>query len=107
VTATPGSNSTTLKLDDLRIADLRQSVEALVNHVFWWTEIASKDRGAGFLFSQFVAGRVEACFDGMIVPGVRGHESIRYNNVVVFRPENRWRSWLTEGCNPERLSGNA
>jgi len=95
--------SYTLKLDALRIADFRPPVETLLNHVFWWTETASEDHGTRFLFSQFVAGRVAELFDGMIVPGVRGAESTRYDNVVVFRPDDRSRSWLTEGSSPQRL----
>jgi hypothetical protein len=103
----PGPNiwvqSYTLKLDGLRVADFRPPVETLLNHVFWWTETASEDRGTGFRFSQFVAGRVAESFDGMIVPGVRGDESTRYDNIVVFRPDDRWRGWLTEGSNPQPL----
>ena len=95
--------SYTLKLDGLRIADFRPPVETLLNHVFWWTETASEDRGTRFLFSQFVAGRVAELFDGMIVPGVQGDELTQYDNIVVFYPDDRWRSWLTEGSNPQRL----
>lgn len=54
----------TFKFDELRITDFRPPVEALLNHVFWWTETASKDRGNGFLFSQFIADLVEKDFDG-------------------------------------------
>jgi hypothetical protein len=55
-----------------------------------------------------VADRVAKLFDGMIVPGVRGDESFRYFNIVVFCPNERWRSWLTEGSNPKplRYAGN-
>jgi len=129
--------SYTLQLDHLRIADFRPLIDAkqipgdfddLLNHVFWWTETASPDCGAQFVFSQFVAGRVAsavaaghandgcnalsrcsippvACgrFDGMLVPGVRGDQSTRYDNVVLFRPHDRWQDWLTEGCSPQRL----
>ncbi|MFY9610318.1 MAG: RES family NAD+ phosphorylase [Blastocatellia bacterium] len=105
----PGLNNTwlqsyTLRCDRLRIADFRPPVKPLVNHVFWWTETASEDRGTRFLFSQFVADLVEQFFDGMIVPGVRGDGSLQYFNVVVFRPNEYWRDWLTEGSMPKRLS---
>ena len=104
--------SYTLQLDHLRIADFRPLIDAkqipgdfddLLNHVFWWTETASPDCGAQFVFSQFVAGRVASAFDGMLVPGVRGDRSTRYDNVVLFRPHDRWQDWLTEGCSPQRL----
>ena len=74
------------------------SVEGLplLNHAFWWAEIANKEDGTKFLFSQFVAGGVANLFDGMIVPGVRGDDSTRYDNIVIFRPD-RWRDWFRRG----------
>lgn len=96
--------SYTLDLKHLRIADFRPPVDTLLNHIFWWTEMVSADHGGQFVFSQFVAGRVANFFDGMLVPGVRGDESIRYDNVVVFRPQHHWQNWLTEGSDPQRLS---
>jgi RES domain-containing protein len=95
--------SYTLRLDRLSIGDFRPPVDPVVNHVFWWTETASEDRGTRFLFSQFVADRVAERFDGMIVPGVRGDESFRYFNIVVFRPNEQWPNWLTEGSKPKPL----
>jgi hypothetical protein len=48
----------------------------------------------GYGFSQVVAEIVrEAGFEGMIVPGVRGHKDLRYRNVVVFEPGDNWLAW--------------
>lgn len=47
-----------------------------------------------YRFSQFLARRIcSSGFDGFIVPGVRGNGTIRYKNVVLFHPEERWSSW--------------
>jgi hypothetical protein len=48
----------------------------------------------GYLFSQVLAEiTLEAEYDGMIVPGVRGNRDLRYRNVVVFNPLDKWTAW--------------
>ena len=104
----PGSNTVwaqqyTLSCNRLRIADFRPPVEPLTNHVFWWTETASEDRGTRFLFSQFVADRVAQFFDGMIVAGVRGDGSFRYFNVIVVLPEGALATLAGGGIQAEAI----
>ena len=109
------TQSYTLDLNRLRIADFRlpddtllNHVDSLLNHVFYWTELLNpqNDDKFVFVFSQFVASCVADLFDGMFVPGVRGDRSVRYANVVVFRPHEHelWKDCLTPGCGPQRMS---
>jgi len=39
-------------------------------------------------------------FDGLLVPGVRGTESVRYRNVVLFSPADRWLPWVDSEEDP-------
>lgn len=48
----------------------------------------------GYIFSQVLSEITqEAEYDGMIVPGVRGNRDLRYRNVVVFNPLDKWPAW--------------
>ncbi len=48
----------------------------------------------GYVFSQVLAEITqEAEYDGLIVPGVRGNRDLRYRNVVVFNPLDKWLAW--------------
>lgn len=78
------------------------SVEA---HTFWFAELAGELKGlpATWTFSQAVASLVADCFCAMQVPSVRGTKDARYMNVVVFRPEPQWNSWLDHGYQPKQL----
>ena len=70
-----------------------------VNQVFWFAETPVSGSSDDYEFSQFVAQVVSRRFEGMIVPGVRGDKSFRYNNVVIFEPGN-WKRWLGPRPNP-------
>jgi hypothetical protein len=86
-----------LPLQDLRVADFTDAaLDPLLNAVFEIAETFNVDgRGpATYSFSQFVAQVVAGVFDGMMVPGVRGDRTLRYSNVVIFRPHPRWREWV-------------
>jgi RES domain len=82
----------------LRIADLGS--ERASNRLHAAFDLAEKacvpgrSGPATYAFSNFLARSIcRSGFDGFIVPGVRGSSSIRYYNVVLFRPEGTWRSW--------------
>lgn len=82
----------------LRIADLGSEGASNLLHAAF--DLAEKARVPGrsgpatYAFSNFLARSIcRSGFDGFIVPGVRGSSSIRYYNVVLFRPERTWRSW--------------
>lgn len=82
----------------LRIADLASEEASNLLHAAF--DLAEKARVPGwsgpatYAFSQFLARSIcRSGFDGFIVPGVRGSSSIRYHNVVLFRPERRF--WST------------
>jgi RES domain-containing protein len=84
-------------LSGLRIFDASASTLANFEHCVWdYAERPDIGRVAGkeYLFSRAVAAVVRAAgFDGMLVPGVRGTPSNRYNNLVLFDAEPRWRDW--------------
>lgn len=89
----------TLPTSKLRIADL--SVRNANEFIICVMDIAESIRVGGrggppdFEFSQFVAELVaSAGFDGMICPGVRGDRGTPYHNIVIFKPEERWREWF-------------
>lgn len=71
--------------------------------VLWFAELAndSEPQPATFAFSQTVSRMVASEFDSMLVPGVRGDQDFRYSNLVVFRPEKLWRSWLDHSWRPK------
>ncbi len=81
----------------LRIADFASAQASNLLHAAF--DLAESEwvdgRGhANYAFSQFLARRIcRSDFDGFIVPGVRGDGTIHYQNVVLFHPEERWRSW--------------
>lgn len=58
-----------------------------------------------YRFSQAIAEIVERHeYSGMLVPGVQGNPTQRYNNLILFQPEARWRDWLNRGRSPERIN---
>lgn len=84
----------------LRIADLVSERASNLLHAAF--DLAEKAHApgwgvpAGFAFSHFLARSIcRAGFDGFMVPGVRGSASLRYSNVVLFRPDEMWLSWST------------
>ncbi len=94
-------------VQSMRIADLRQNVlgaDPLLNATMWQAELAGDKGAAPLLFSQRVASLVAAHFDGMLVPGVRGDDSLQYQNLVVFRRLESWQEWL--GPNAPTRSSN-
>jgi hypothetical protein len=95
-----------IPIQSMRIADLRQlndSESDLLNQVMWHAELAGTTGYATIQFSQYVACLVSSHFDGMLVPGVRGDDTLRYDNLVVFRPREAWRAWLGSDA-PTRLA---
>jgi len=38
----------------------------------------------------------------MLVPGVRGDKDVQYENLIIFKPEVRWKNWLASAA-PQRL----
>jgi RES domain len=84
-------------VQSMRIADLRQKEDCaddLLNLMMWHAELAGTVGYATRQFSQFVAHLVSSHFDGMLVPGVQGNSSLRYQNLVIFRPLAAWQEWL-------------
>ena len=87
------------------IADLTMVDPAsVIASTCWFAELAAPDGEPTFAFSQFVAALVSDGFDGMRVPGVRGTDAVRYTNVVMFSPAERWRDWIDTSTGPTRLS---
>ena len=58
--------------------------------------------GVGYEKTSLLAELVGSRFGGMIVPGVRGSREVRYSNIIIFQPGERWRDWLTLS-QPERI----
>jgi hypothetical protein len=85
-------------VETLRIADLR-SPEAndrqLLASLLWFAELAGAEGHCSQDFSRFVASMISKQFDGMLVSGVRGDSSFYYSNLVLFRPDDKWREWLS------------
>jgi len=82
----------------LRIADLASERASNLIHAAF--DLAEKAKVPGwsepatYAFSLFLATSINRSgFDGFIVPGVRGSGSVRYCNIVLFRPDGAWRSW--------------
>lgn len=89
----------------VRIADLRLNLPGthrFMRSVLWFAELAGQQGYPGVDFSQTLAQIVGQRFDGMMVPGVRGDGTFTYHNIVLFRPESRWRAWL-DGTDPYEL----
>jgi len=80
----------------LRIADLAAtSVTEFLKAAFDQAEMSmyANFGRPDYLFSQLLAELVsDAGYDGMLVPGVRGHHRCRYENLVLFRPDG-WQEW--------------
>jgi len=91
-----------LPTDQLAIADFSSlSADDFASKAFWFAELAGNAGVAVQLcFSQLLGSLVQQRFDGMRVPGVRGSNETRYSNIVVFRAEARWKSWLATDCRP-------
>ena len=91
-----------LPTDILQIADLRPGGDdEFVNQVCWFAEHAGEAPvHCSLEFSQRVASLVARNFDGMMIPGVRGHEAHRYANIVVLRRVSEWISWLYPESRP-------
>jgi hypothetical protein len=88
-----------LKSTSLRIADLRKDnpkVSPFINCVFWFAESANKNSLPSLIFSQTIAQIVGEFFEAMIVPGVKGDDEQKYNNIVIFHPSSKWEEWLEE-----------
>ena len=96
--------------NDMRIADFADSMlDSYIQFVF---ESAETGIGPGdikvnlgeYRFSQAIAEIVEEHgFSGMIIPGVRGARDCRYKNMVVFSPEPRWKQWVNNAVQPQKL----
>ena len=87
-----------VQTDNLRVADFSApdiSSRHLLNCVLWFAELAGAQGHPSIIFSQFIASIVSKTFDAMVVPGVRGDESIQYSNVVIFKPIGVWQQWLS------------
>lgn len=81
----------------LRIADLRSpeaESDQLLSAVMWCAEMAGAEGHPTQRFSQFLGSVVAEHFNGMLVSGVRGDESLRYSNLVIFQVGEAWRGWL-------------
>lgn len=60
-------------------------------------EEGRQDRSSSCPFSQVVARLIiEAGFDCIMVPGVRGSGGNTYTNIVAFKVGKRWKSWSTQ-----------
>jgi hypothetical protein len=72
-------------------------VNELVGAVFDMAESADVEGRIGssdFVFGQVVAALVRrAGFGGMLVPGVRGDQTVKYRNAIIFDPDERWIVW--------------
>jgi len=93
--------------DALRIADFSQlPPEGFVCQVLFEAERAKSEEGCTptFAFSQTVATLVASCFDGMFVPGVQGADGHLYRNLVLFRQDAVWASWLDKHSPPFQLN---
>jgi len=82
----------------LRLADVSSvHLTDFVKAVFDQAENSSVEgrvSPSGYAFSQIVGQLVlEAGFEGMVVPGVRGDPNLQYRNIVVFDPHGRWITW--------------
>ena len=81
----------------LKLLDGSGQVSELVGGAFDMAESARVDGRVGpsdFQFGQVVAQLVrEAGFGGMLIPGVRGDAELKYRNVIVFEPGDRWIEW--------------
>lgn len=81
----------------LRLLDGAGQVSELVGAAFDMAESAGVDGRIGpsdFQFGHVVAELVrEAGFGGMLTPGVRGDAELKYRNVIVFEPGDRWIEW--------------
>ena len=94
-----------LRAEDRGIADFTSADPAsVIASAFWFAEQTTPGVGRGYGFSQFIGALISERFDGMRVPGVRGTNSIRYTNVVMFSAAERWRAWLDSSCSPTRLA---
>lgn len=86
------------------IADLTAvGPDSIVASACWFAELAAPDAAPTWAFSQFVAELVSDQFDGMRVPGVRGTNTLRYANVVIFSPAQRWSAWVDRSMGPQLL----
>ena len=80
--------------------------DPFVNSVFWFAEGAGElGSNVSLSFSQIVSELVAHRIDGMVVPGVRGDDRVKYRNVIVFNPHPKWPEWLEQRSDPKLISG--
>jgi hypothetical protein len=87
-------------LGSLAFFDARTlSDDSFAAGVFWVIE-QQRDRTKGpSPLGARVGEIVGETFDGMIVPGVRGDTQL-YSNIILFRPQDRWRTLVDLGSSP-------
>ena len=97
----------TLPVSSLRLADMSTALsDPFVNSVFWFAEGAGElGSNVSHSFSQIVSELVAHRIDGMVVPGVRGDDRVKYRNVIVFNPHPKWPEWLEQRSDPKLISG--
>jgi hypothetical protein len=95
-----------VKIENIRLSDFSEpSLDNFIHITFDYAEHGMRSgriNKEDYVFSQVVANIVECQgYSGMIVPGVRGVRGHRYNNIVIFNPEDSWRLWVNDGKEPE------
>lgn len=87
-----------IPLAGIHVADLRSPEgreDQLLAAMMWFAELAGQDGYPNQDFSRLVASLVAEKFDGMLVSGVRGDQSLIYCNLVIFEPGDIWHNWLS------------
>ena len=80
---------------DLKVADFSlYDSSSFLNAVMWHCELSGSEGYSSIVFSQTLAEMIRNKFDGMLVNGVRGNDKIRYKNLVIFNPTDKWESWI-------------
>jgi hypothetical protein len=88
---------------ELRMADARElPIDSFAAAVFWLIE-SGRDRRPRL--GQRVGQIIDAEYDGLVVPGVRGEPNELYWNVIVFRPSDRWRRLVNRSTKPALAPG--
>jgi len=89
---------------ETRLADARSLPrDSLAAAVLWLIESA-RDRAIRPQLGVRIVQIVGSHYDGIIVPGVRGDPDALYSNLVLFRPADRWRSFVNASAPPENAS---
>jgi len=81
-----------IKNSCLKIADVTTEVDDLVLMAFDNSEL-DKDSQKYWKSQVLAEIALNAGFDGILTPGIRGGRTERYNNIVIFDPTN-WINWV-------------